>query len=761
MMIGRLRLAILVLYATLSLPIIQWVWPSPIYAQSGVSLEVFTPFAGQYVVGEWLPVRATLRNAGATITATITGSPADDPAQYARVIRIPTGGQETIWLYVWIRQPARAVTITVSANNVILAQQELPLLLRPTDRMRAVLGESPVSGDLFATGSLQVADLPDHALGLSNLSVLALLELSEPLSPSQQSALLAWVHNGGHLIVGGGPDAITLQTNLPSTLQAAQVAGVAALDRQPLADLAEVAFPNPLIGLKLQPVHGAYAIGNPTAAPWIEYPVGHGRVTQLAFSPDSLNTWAGRDLFWSALAQPVLLAQTTIGSSAQLTSRQVEALRPALSILPDIDIPVFGQSFLALTIYALVVIPFLVGIWWWRHRVLPVTILSLVAVISSGSGLWWANTNAAPAYTSLRLTLIEQIDNQQAIANTALVMLSAMPRAETVSFTSPAFLRPLSTDADPNGDAMVLNNPMFQETAQIAVQLAPWEQQSLLASMVIPALPIQATLVIDQERLRVDLQNDSSVTLRNTYIMYGDQLIFFGNLRPGARSVARWPAVFAEAPVNASPGQLIINDLRENGLLPNRNIEQLAFLRTTFIDAAVRPVSERFDPGPFLITWLERDPTTLTSPDGWSETLLVIRPRIVGRGQLILPVGWLRIDPKSTQTAGCLNDNGVLISNAAGDVHLRLPADLAQLQAEVIQVHVKTVDPLADRQLVIQAYNWQTANWSPVTATDPSRFTIESAAAYLRNGELRLRFSNSFDQPTCIVVTGGVQGVVP
>jgi len=79
----------------------------------------------------------------------------------------------------------------------------------------------------------------------------------------------------------------------------------------------------------------------------------------------------------------------------------------------------------------------------------------------------------------------------------------------------------------------------------------------------------------------------------------------------------------------------------------------------------------------------------------------------------------------------------------------------------VIQVHVKTVDPLADRQLVIQAYNWQTANWSPVTATDPSRFTIESAAAYLRNGELRLRFSNSFDQPTCIVVTGGVQGVVP
>jgi len=746
-----------VLLLALILQAILWGLPLTAFAQPNISLELSTPFGGQYVVGAWLPLRITLSNKGAATTVTLMGTPADDSAQFTRTINLPANTEKTVWLYILLAQPTSSVIVTVTANESILSRQEVPLLLRPVEQMRAILGESPVTGDLFAAGRLQPTDLPDHPLGWSNLSVLAFFELSNPLSPEQQSALLEWVYGGGHVIIGGGPSAVSLQSFLPPDLQAAQIVGVTTLDRQPLRERGGAEMIDPLIGVKLQPRSGAYAVGDPDSTPWVEYPFGRGRVTQLAFEPKALQDWEGQERFWSTLAQPVVLFATGIGQSSQIASRQIETLTPVLSQLPPIDTPTVAQGYIALTGYALLVTPAVVGWWWWRRRIVPVMTLIYIATISTGGSLWWATTNAAPTHTALRLTLIEPINQRQARAQTTLTMLSAMPRREVVSFNYPVVTQtlPINTDSDTSG-------PFPQATKNVTLTLTPWVMQGILATMELPAPQIQATLVIDQEQLRVDVQNDSPFTLRNVFVSYADQMIFFGNLRPGVRSTARWPVIFASSAHAETLGTQIVNDLRENGLLVGRDIERRAAILTTFIDAAIAALPDRLDPGPFLVAWLDQDPTDSVSTFiGQRETLLVMRLRITGQGRLILPMGWLRIDPSSQDTLACPNGKGVQLRGSTAEIRLRLLADLASFQADTIQVQMKTTNQLTSRDLVVSVYNWQTANWDEITLTEPSNFSIPAAINYLRNGELQLRLSGTLDQIGCIVVVGGAQGFVP
>jgi len=747
----------IVLLLALTLQAMLWGLPLTAFAQPNISLKLSTPFGGQYVVRAWLPLKATLSNKGAATTVTITGTPADASVQFTRTIDLAANEEKTVWLYVFLAQPTSSVIITVIANESVLLRQEVPLLLRPVERMRAVLGASPVASDLFAAGSLQPTDVPDHSLGLSNLSVLAFFALDDPLSSEQQSALLEWVYGGGHVIIGGGPSAVSLQSFLPPDLRAAQIVGVTPLDRQPLRERGGAEMIDPLIGVKLQPRSGAYAVGDPDSTPWVEYPFGRGRVTQLAFEPKALQDWEGQERFWSTLAQPVVLFATGIGQSSQIASRQIETLTPVLSQLPPIDTPTVAQEYIALTGYALLVIPAVVGWWWWRRRIVPVMTLIYIATISTGGSLWWATTNAAPTHTALRLTLIEPINQTQARAQTALTVLSAMPRREVVSFNYPVVTQPLpiNTDSDTGG-------PFPQATKTVTLTLTPWVRQGILATMELPAPQIRATLVIDQEQLRVDVQNDSPFTLRNVFVSYADQMIFFGNLRPGVRSAARWPVIFASSAYPETLGTQIVNDLRENGLLIGRDIKRRAAILTTFIDAAIAALPDRFDPGPFLVAWLDQDPTDSASTFiGQRETLLVMRLRITGQGRLILPMGWLRIDPSSQDTLACPNSKGVQLSGSTAEIRLRLPADLVSFQADTIRMQLQTTNQVTGRDLMVSAYNWQTANWDEITLTDPSNFSIPAAARFLRNGELRLRFSGTLDQIGCIVVVSGARGVVP
>lgn len=761
MIVGRLRFTVLLSLISVCLLAAQIASFRVAMAQPTVSLELGAPFAGQYVVGQWLPLRVTLRNQGlATATVTVTATPTDSAIQYARTLRLAGQTQQSLWLYVFLAQPARAVFVTLAINGVIEDRQEVALLLRPVERMRAVLGLSPVTSDLFAAGSLQVANLPDHHLGLSNLSVLAMFDLDAPLSAAQQTALLAWVYNGGHLIIGGGPAAITLQAALPPVLHAATITGAAVIDRTPLVALGKSLLNTPLLGVKLAPVAGAQYQGDLEAPAWVEYAVGRGRVTQLAFAPEALANWDGREQFWTALAQPVLFVSTPVGASAQITPWQLQTLTPTLGALPQIAIPAFAQGLTALTWYAVAIVLLALGVWRWR-RMTPVVSLLVVALISTSVGLWWANANAAPAYSALRMTLIEVIDGERAQAQTLSVMLSAMPRTETMLFTVPVIVRPFiiaGSDGSPAGG----NESFAQMTAQLERQLAPWQTQALWTTAIIPAPAVRATLVVDQGWLRVDMRNDSQYTLRDVFVAYGDQLLFFGTLRPGARAVARWPALFAPAGAGASLGQLVIKDLRDNGLLLDGEMAKETQIRAALVDAAVAALPTRFDPGPFVLARLDRDPTAPVQPTiGSVETLLVMRPPIRGQGELALPVGWLRLDPAGSQVTPCLNGQGVQLSGETAEIHLRLPPDLSLLRASAIQIRLSSADATSNVNLALRVYNWATGAWDDVAFNPLSTTTIADAEPYLRSGEVRLRLSGGLDRLGCVVATGGVQGALP
>ncbi|MEF3273231.1 MAG: hypothetical protein K6356_02355 [Chloroflexus sp.] len=762
MIVRRLRVLLLIICFALICLSMQGASLPVAMAQPAVTFELFTPFDGQYVVNAWLPLRVTLRNqASVAVTVTIAANPADEPVQYERTVRLAAGAQQQLWLYTFISRPVRSIVITLIADAVVVARQEFPLLLRPLEQMRVALGGAPAGGDVFAATNLRGADLPDHLLGLSSLSVLVLLDLDAPFSSAQQTALLAWVYSGGHLIIGGGPAAIAVQTVLPPSLRAATITGATVLDRQPLVARGGADLSQPLLGLQLQPVVGALPAGSTTTPPWIEFPVGRGRVTQLAFDPTALAVWPGRESFWQKLTQPVALAFRSDGTRVPFASYQADMLTPILDALPQIAIPAFTQSLTALTWYALALIALIGGFWRWR-RFVPVAVLVSGAVISSVVGLWWTTTNATPAYSVLRLTLIEALDDQQAQMQTAMVLLSAMPRTETVTFSNPVIVRPLTVTTDGGREIVGPSGAWSQLTTQVTIALAPWQIQGLLATAVGPVPPVRATMIVDQGWLRVDVQNDSQVNARDVFVVYGDQLFSFGTLRPGARSVGRWPLNPTPTLTGTSLGQLVVNDLRVNGWLIDRPGDPTARIRSTLIDAAIATLPQRYDPGPYMIAWLDPDPaTTRLATIERVETLLVTRPPIRGQGELNLPMGWLRLDLTDSALVSCLNGQGVQASGDVVEMRLRLPAALSALQARTMQVRLTLSEQSNTDSLTIRAHNWTTDEWDLIPVSNLSNITIPNAEPYLHAGTLRLQLRGELDQLGCVVVIGSVQGVLP
>ncbi len=733
-------------------------------AQAALDLELFTPFAGQYVVGEWLPVRATLRNQGPTVNVTLAATLPDSAVRYTRTLAVAAGSEQAVWLYIFMERPASLVSITLIVAGAVVDQQELPLLLRPVERMRAAVGLDPAEGDIFAAGRLQVADLPDHPIGLSSLSVLALFALSEPLSRAQQDALLAWVYHGGHLIIGGGVDAVALQAALPRSLQAGSIAGAAIVDRQPLIDLGKADLPNLLFGVRLRSLTASTGDDAAPAPPWVIVNVGRGRVTQLAFAASALADWPARQQFWDALAQPVLRIPTSGGASAQIAARQAQTLTPALGALPASEVPAFTQGITALAIYTFVIFLLVIVLRRLRRRRTLVVGVASVAIFSSVAGLLWANSNAAPSYSAAQATLLEVIDADLAYAHSYLVRLAAMPGIETITFTSPALIRPMAATHRAFGRITGVSGDLPQQTRTLNLALEPWLAQGLTATATMPAPPVQAELTFELERLRVDVQNNSDLPLRDVFVGFGDQILYLGNIRPGGRSAARWPANPIVTPDNSTLGQLVVEDMRANGLLVGRDVEQFALLRASMIDAAVAAAPDTTDPGPWLLAWLDRDPLVAQQSAAAlirSEALLVMRLRITGQGRIILPEGWLRPAPEAGSLTTCRNGRGIQLTGSEAELYLRLPPDLAGLQAERIQLRLSNNDtPLSDT-VRVQVRDWTTGGWRLVSSLNPATLIITDAAPYLRAGELAIKLSGALDTTGCLVVTGSVQGIVP
>jgi hypothetical protein len=350
-------------------------------ARADLQFDVFVGYDQILPEHSWFPVTCELYNDGPSFNAVIEITagdwggqvrrfPIDLPTHTRKRVVIPAFAGAQMWNARLIDSHGN-VRATQTASNIKVMRNRLPLVAALT----RTVGGMPVFPEMagggvefkFVAARLQSALFPDNPLALEGIDMLYLnSEKAADLTLGQANALLAWLQNGGHLVVGieqvtdlaGTPWLRELlpcdltSTAILSTHDSLQtriktkVPNSAVLERlrerrkkegmpaapmrrpnagpppgsprvlpvsnaAPVVDFVQNLLPDPVFdAAPLQvavgtPKSGTILIGDSAAPLAFSGRQGRGRVTVLAFSPERepFLSWKNRPWFWAWLAE--------------------------------------------------------------------------------------------------------------------------------------------------------------------------------------------------------------------------------------------------------------------------------------------------------------------------------------------------------------------------------------------------------------------------------------------------------------------------
>lgn len=188
-------------------------------ARAAVRFDMFVGYDGIVPVGSWFPMAFEVQNDGPPFTATVEISPGQFNSAQNRtmVVELPTGTTKRFiiptfnagsyyptWSARLLDERRRVRAETTSQRVRRLNEAVVPLaaaMSRVLPSLPEVKSRQEELRPVF--GRLQPAVFPDNPLSLEGLDTLYLSsERALELKANQVGALLAWLHGGGHLVVG-------------------------------------------------------------------------------------------------------------------------------------------------------------------------------------------------------------------------------------------------------------------------------------------------------------------------------------------------------------------------------------------------------------------------------------------------------------------------------------------------------------------------------------------------------------------------------
>ena len=203
---------------------------SPTMAQDNfrdvIEMSVEVGFGSFFRPGQWTPVRVELLNNGESVSGRLVVRPETSGTvvgnAFSTPIDLPKGSEKSALLNIQARSfPDRIRVELIDDGGVVQASREANLInLSTQDQLYAVVtgpntaapGLSGVHiGGFEAEQAIwQAHDIPENGLSLESLDMMMLINIdSESLSGGQRRAIRDWVEAGGHLIVSGGPSALS------------------------------------------------------------------------------------------------------------------------------------------------------------------------------------------------------------------------------------------------------------------------------------------------------------------------------------------------------------------------------------------------------------------------------------------------------------------------------------------------------------------------------------------------------------------------
>jgi hypothetical protein len=341
-------------------------------ARAVLQFDVFLGYDGVVPEASWFPVVCEIKNDGPGFVGVIevTAGHFNESQTRRLVVELPTGTLKRVTIPVFStaryssswdvrlldeRGKVRSEQVNVrpkresAASNLLIGA--LPRTATGVPSLRPTVARDPEYQP--ATARLQTSLLPDNPLVFEGLDVIYLnSEKASELSAHQVGALLAWLNDGGHLIVGieqltdvnavawlknivpaelTDMHSITDHPELLSWLRGSTATGSGAKTGKPyrgrMNQPADMSYGNPYSDLRedtnfeqneIRVATGTVRNGDVVVASG-DYPLilssrqGRGHVTTLLFSPERepFRSWKNLPTFWSRITEvPTELYQT-------------------------------------------------------------------------------------------------------------------------------------------------------------------------------------------------------------------------------------------------------------------------------------------------------------------------------------------------------------------------------------------------------------------------------------------------------------------
>lgn len=395
--------------------LLLWLVFFTVRAGAALQFDVFLGYDGLMPEASWFPLVCEIKNDGAPFTSVVEVGEANSQGRKTRmVVELPTGTLKRVVLPLFSEAKGyrrfdvrlldeqgkvRSEQLGVQARRTVPA--ELPLfcgLPRTVSGMPVLKQGASGEERQLVTARLQPSVFPDNPLSLEGMDTLYLnSERAAELSIGQVTALYAWLHGGGHLIVG--IEQIGDITSRPwlKELMPCEVSDMAnvelhfELQQWLRSDSQESDGDSSGLGMRARPnrprfddpddpafesssaqfVIGAVRNGEVLVKvegrpAIVEAPKGRGRITVLLFNPERepFRSWKSLPAFWSKVAGVPQSFYTPSGTSQHQYRLSSDGIFGAILDTRQVNKLPYHWLLLLLVVYLVVIGP--LDMYWLR-----------------------------------------------------------------------------------------------------------------------------------------------------------------------------------------------------------------------------------------------------------------------------------------------------------------------------------------------------------------------------------------------------------
>lgn len=525
--------------------------PTTLAAEDGVTLEARVLLDGHVRQASWMAIEVRVRNDGPAVAGELrlTGGMAGRTS-FGTLVDLPTQSAKVYRMYAQPPGFGRTLEITLVEDSTAIARVEVAFTSHDATQMIAgVVAERPgaIIGSLDLLPNqqnlapliipLDLAELPRRVESWATLDRLIWQDTdASALEPEQLAALRGWIAGGGRLVIVGGTTGPDSLAGFPDDVlpyrpvTTTDVAPAALLGL--LGELPEGATDLPTMSGSMIDGRALARSGDQVIAAERSY--GSGAVTLLGFDPTT--EWIrGSDLvdgLWRRLLPPRAAGGPIVTDDSQLVS--------AVSQLPELALPPIGSLVAVLGVYILLIGPinYLVLRRLDRRDWAWITMPVMVVVFTAGSYGYGALIRGSELIVN-EIAIVR--GSPGATEGTAQVYLGVFsPSRGTYQLEVPGgALLSSPTSADFFGDE---GQPATLDVIQgdvaairdLTVGFGSLRTIRAEAAVAVPL--IQASLRVEDGRLRGTVTNASDVSFLSPAIVLGGTVATLDDLAPGAQA---------------------------------------------------------------------------------------------------------------------------------------------------------------------------------------------------------------------------------